>query len=413
MIARPSLWPLRAPAVLPLAAVALAGPFAADSRAADGDVALPPTETQTVDAKLVAACSQPGIQAIRATVVGVQVRGTLPTAAHAGRPFTFDGLTARFTIEPDLLRPQVEGTSGTLNARLDDFALIADGGSPTRSSVVSATAPLDLGTKPVPIARAPFFDAPVGAPKATFDPVGPWTIDAAAGGVAVGLDAFTLTLTPGSESPGFGTTFVSGKPLICKPSSPYFAKFRVDGPPPVEQAPVVTGLDPNIGPGGTTVTIRGTNLQNATGVAFEGNPAVFKLVSDTELRAIVPTLNFLVPPPPTLAWDVSVTNGAGTSVDTPADDFTYLTGTPFPPVVKIIVPSTVTWWRGATVRVAGSALKGATKVTIGGTAAKFTVRSDSELSVTAAPRLPGTYAVRVTTPGGTSAATKVASVTYR
>lgn len=412
MIARPRLRPaVRVRAALPLAAAALAGPLVAGAQA---DVILPPpADSQPVDATVRAACSQPGVENIRATTIDVRVQGQLPLAAYNGSDFTFDQLTARFTIEPDLMRPQVEGTRGSLNMRIDDLGLVADGGVPERASVVSPKAPLDLGTKPVKIASAPVFDAPVGAPKAVFDPVGPWTVSPTAGGVAVGLDAFTLTLTAYPEPSPTAKIAPTVTSLICKPGNRFFSKFPVNGPGPVEKVPVITSLEPNIGPGGATVTIRGEHLLNATGVEFEGNPAVFKLVSDTEVRAIVPTLYFLVPPPPTLAWDVSVTNATGTSADTAADDFTYLTGTPFPPVVKAITPASVPWFRGGTVKVTGEGFKGATKVTIGGTYSKFSVGSDNELKVAAAPRLPGRYALRVTTPGGTSPASKTAVITYR
>lgn len=411
MIARPSHRP-RLRRALPLAAAALLAPLTAPAHDALSDPLLPLPDTQEVDATVRAACSQPGIENIRATIVDVRVQGQLPVSARTGAQFTFDRLTARFTIEPDLIRPQVEGTRGMLNARLDDLALLADGGEPQRASVVSPKAPLDLGTKPVKIASATWFDAPVGAPKAAFDPVGPWTIATTAGGVAVGLDAFALTLTAYPEPTPTAKLAPTVTTLVCKPTSPWFAKFPVDGPPP-SKTPTIDALTPNVGPGGATVTITGKHLSDVTSVDFEGNPAVFKLVSDTEVRAIVPTLYFVVAPPPTLAWDVSVTTAAGTSADTKADDFTYLTGTPFPPSVTSIAPSVLPALRGGTVKVSGTGFTGTTKVTIGGTKSRFSVGSDTELKVTAAPRWPGRYVLRVTTPSGTSTAAKTAVVTFR
>src|SRR5581483_9257501 len=74
-------------------------------------------------------------------------------------------------------------------------------------------------------------------------------------------------------------------------------------------APTVTNVNPNSGPqaGGNTVTITGTNFQNATQVAFGGKNALsFTVVSRTEITATVPSGTGTV--------DVTVTTPAGTSL---------------------------------------------------------------------------------------------------
>lgn len=80
--------------------------------------------------------------------------------------------------------------------------------------------------------------------------------------------------------------------------------------------PTVTGLNPTSGPIGTTVTITGTNFTGATSVTFGGVSASFTVVSSTQITATVPAGT------PSGVVDVRVTNAAGTSVNTSADDFT-------------------------------------------------------------------------------------------
>jgi len=53
-------------------------------------------------------------------------------------------------------------------------------------------------------------------------------------------------------------------------------------------SPTVTSLSPTIGPTGTEVSVFGTGLDTTTGVAFNGVPAYFQIVSSTELTAIAP-----------------------------------------------------------------------------------------------------------------------------
>ena len=390
-------------------AAAAAALLAAAASPASADILPPPV--QEVDATLRSACEpvgQPPINAaIRARIVDVRVTGQAPLSGSPDGAFTFDRLTARFTIDPDLIRPQVEGTRGSLNARLDDLALLAEGGKPNPAQVVSPKAPLDLGTKPVKIATAPSFDAPVGAPKATFDPVGPWTVATDAGGVAIGLSTFSLTLTSYPEPSPTSKIAPTVTTLVCKPQSPWFAKFPVDPPSPAQ--PAITALTPNIAAGGQVVTINGTGLADASQVTFGGNPAAFKVVSPTELSAVVPTLYWFVAPPPTLQWDVAVTTPAGTSANTPADDFTYLTGTPSGPVITTVTPSSVPLL-GGKVRVLGRGFKGTTSVTVGRLAARFAVTADGSVTVAAPAQLQrGVYALTLRTPAGT-AATKL---TYR
>ena len=93
--------------------------------------------------------------------------------------------------------------------------------------------------------------------------------------------------------------------------------------PPADQftyvaAPTVTGVNPNTGPppGGTSVTISGTNFTGATAVRFGGNAAgAFSVVSATQITATSPAGTGTV--------DVTVTTPGGTSATSGADQFSY------------------------------------------------------------------------------------------
>jgi hypothetical protein len=79
--------------------------------------------------------------------------------------------------------------------------------------------------------------------------------------------------------------------------------------------PIVTGLNPTIGPVGTAVTITGSNLTGASAVRFNGTTAVFSVVNDTTITATVPSGATTGP--------VTVTNAVGTATGP-----TYTVGIP-------------------------------------------------------------------------------------
>jgi hypothetical protein len=83
----------------------------------------------------------------------------------------------------------------------------------------------------------------------------------------------------------------------------YLVVDAVDLAPPTA---AVTSFDPVGGPGGTVVTINGTNFTNVTAVQFNGTPATtFNVVSPTQLTATVPA--------GATTGLISVTNGGGTT----------------------------------------------------------------------------------------------------
>jgi hypothetical protein len=84
--------------------------------------------------------------------------------------------------------------------------------------------------------------------------------------------------------------------------------------------PVVTGVSPNAGPpgGGTVVTVTGVNFSGTNSVHFGATTATsFTVNNDSQITATAPA-------GAPGAVDVTVTNPAGTSAITQADQYTYM-----------------------------------------------------------------------------------------
>jgi hypothetical protein len=69
--------------------------------------------------------------------------------------------------------------------------------------------------------------------------------------------------------------------------------------------PSITSFTPTHGPVGTTVVILGSGLSHVTAVSFNGSPALYTIVTDSDVRATVPTGSTSGP--------ISVTTPAGTA----------------------------------------------------------------------------------------------------
>jgi hypothetical protein len=135
----------------------------------------------------------------------------------------------------------------------------------------------------------------------------------------------------------------------------------------VKAPPKIASFTPADGPAGTEVKIIGSNFLGATGVAFNGKPAViFTVDSDAQLRAKVPA--------GAATGKISVTNpdGAGAS----ANVFTVTSG----PLIASFVPAKAQV--GAEITISGSNFTGVTKVAFNGiTASSFVVDSSTKLRV--------------------------------
>jgi len=165
------------------------------------------------------------------------------------------------------------------------------------------------------------------------------------------------------------------------------------GPPPQ-----VTHIEPKEGPqgGGTTVTITGSNLGEATGVRFGASPAQsFGVQSSTSITAVSPAGSGTV--------GVTVTTPYGTTTAGPHEQFSYI-HTGVLPVVKKLSAKKGPAAGGTLVTITGSTFTGATEVKFGQTpAAEFEVQSDQAISVHSPPGTSGTAEVTVVNQFGSSA----------
>ncbi len=155
--------------------------------------------------------------------------------------------------------------------------------------------------------------------------------------------------------------------------------------------PTVSSISPAAGPttAGTKVTIIGTNFTHAWGVTFGEKSALgYAVNSDTQITATAPAGTGTV--------NVGVTTAGGAV--SAADQYTYVAA----PTVTSISPAKGPAAGGTTVTITGTNFSGATGVTFDGTAASYTVNSDTQITATA-PAGTGTANIRVTTAGGPSA----------
>jgi len=176
---------------------------------------------------------------------------------------------------------------------------------------------------------------------------------------------------------------------------------------PKPPKPVVTKVKPASGPasGGTVVKVKGQHLTGATKVLFgKAKGTSIKIKNDKKLTVVAPAH---VPG----AVPVRVVTKGGKSAKK-GPTFTYVAQTPAP-VVTAVTPATGTVSGGTVVTVTGTALSGATAVTFGGTpGTALSSVTPTSLTVKTPAHALGAVDVRVTTPGGTSAASGAAQFTY-
>jgi hypothetical protein len=163
--------------------------------------------------------------------------------------------------------------------------------------------------------------------------------------------------------------------------------------------PSVSALSTNSGPaaGGTTISVSGVNLADASAVHLGANAAAFSV------DAVSGTLSVTAPAgtPGTVA--LTVTTPAGTSAMSGPATYTYLGNVP-QPVVVTVNPDGAPLSGRPVVNVTGSGFSGATAVYVGSTPTTFSVQSDSSLTFSApAAADPEVVDVTVVGPGGGSA----------
>jgi len=163
-------------------------------------------------------------------------------------------------------------------------------------------------------------------------------------------------------------------------------------------APTVTGLSTITGStdGGTSLTITGTNLLNASTVEFGSADAIVDSDSATSI-----TVNAPAYAPGTV--DVTVTTPGGTSSTSSKDQFTY---DAVAPTVTSFYPAAGPLTGGTSVSIFGSSLSGATTVHFGAVAGLVQNVSPDGSFLTAVDPAEGAgpVSLTVTTPAGTSPA---------
>jgi hypothetical protein len=168
--------------------------------------------------------------------------------------------------------------------------------------------------------------------------------------------------------------------------------------------PVITGLSPEFGSlaGGTSVTVRGSNLGHPIAVRFgPTNGKITKIVSPTEIVIESPAGTGVV--------NVVLTTPAGESSTGAATHYTYYGN----PSVSSIEPNVGLADGGTTVYVKGRNLLGASVVRFGSAEARIVkVIGPGDVEVIT-PKGIGVVEVVVTTPIGTSPKSKTAVYTYR
>jgi uncharacterized repeat protein (TIGR03803 family) len=133
---------------------------------------------------------------------------------------------------------------------------------------------------------------------------------------------------------------------------------------------------------GKTIEILGQGFTGTTAVSFNGVNATFKNVSDTYMTAVVPA-GATTGPVTVTTFTSSMTSNRKFLVTPQIKSFTPASG-----VV------------GTSVVITGVSLTQATKVTIGGKAATFTVNSDTQVTATVPAGAKTGAKITITTPGG-------------
>ena len=157
--------------------------------------------------------------------------------------------------------------------------------------------------------------------------------------------------------------------------------------------PVITSI-PASGVVGAAITITGVSLSQTTKVTIGGRPAVFTVVSDTQVTATVPA---------------GAKTGAKILVTTPGGVAASPGTFAVVPVVKTFSPTSGPV--GTAVTITGTSFTGATNVTFGGVAAtSYSVINDQQVDALV-PAGAVTGKITITTPGGTGISSTSFTVT--
>jgi hypothetical protein len=313
----------------------------------------------------------PGISSFSPTAAAVGATVTLTGSGLTGATaVAFNGVSAIFTVNSDT---QITAT-------------VPAGAT---SGTISVTAPGGTATS-----AASFTVVPAPA-------ISSFTPTSAGAGAGVTVNGTGLTTTTAVSFNGTAATFTVTSDTQISTTVPAGA---TDGPISVTTAggvatstatftvipaPAISSFAPASGTPGSTVALTGSHFTGATAVAFNGTAAAgFNVDSDTQITATVPA--------GAISGPISVTTPGGAA--TSATSFTVLRV----PSLNSFSPTTA--GVGAAVTLTGSAFTGASVVAFNGTAAVFTVNSDTQITATV-PSGATSGTIAVTTPGGTATST--------
>ncbi|PIF35615.1 uncharacterized protein (TIGR03437 family) [Delftia sp. 60] len=327
----------------------------------------------------------------------VTLTGTGFSAAPATGAVRFGGVAAAYTVHSDtqITAMAPAGAAGTVDVTVatvggtsaasaaDRFTYVA---APTLTAISPAAGPVAGGTA-VTLTGTGFSAAPAtgavrfGAAAAAYTVLSDTQITAMAPAGAAGTVDVTVATIGGTSAASAGDRFTYA------------------------EAPTVASLAPATGPsaGGTQVTLTGTHLSAASTVKFGHQYASgVSVLSDTQLTAISP--------PGSGTVDLTVTSPGGTSAVTGSARFSYAGA----PAITGLSTQRGPASGGSSVILSGSDFTGATAVRFGAVQATgFTVDSATRITATAPAGSPGTVAVSVTTPEGTSPASATAQFSYQ
>jgi hypothetical protein len=252
------------------------------------------------------------------------------------------------------------------------------------SGPISVTTPFGTGTS------AGSFTVGSGPVVSTFSPLSgnvgdPVTIDGAnlSGASVVAFNGTSASFSPVSDF-RIAATVPSGATTGPIRVDNAFGSTLTSTDFVVGNAPVIAGFSPAVGAAASQVTVSGANLATASTVSFNGTSAVFQVISDSQITATVPA---------------GATSGP-IAVATPLGTATSATSFQVGSAPSLTGFTPASGPAGTQVSIAGTGLGGASAVAFNGTAATFTVQSDSQITASV-PAGATTGPISVATPLGT------------
>ncbi|WP_174990110.1 IPT/TIG domain-containing protein [Pandoraea aquatica] len=310
------------------------------------------------------------------TITGTNL-ADVTSVSFGGTPGTITSQTATQIIATspagsagtvDITVTSTGGTSATSGA--DQFTYV---NVPTVSNVSPSSGPTGGGTT-VTISGANFV---VGSTTVKFGTT-------TATGVSVSSASSLTAVAPAGTA---GTVDITVTTAAGTSATSLSDQFTYVAPPSL------LNTSPSSGPtaGGTSVTLTGNNFTSGSTVTIGGTAA-----SSVTFNSAT-SLTVTTPAHAAGDADIVVTTVGGSV--TQVGGFKFIPA----PAVSSVSPTEGPVAGNTAVTISGTNFTGATQVTFGGTSASFVVVSASQITATAPPNSVGTFDIRVTTPGGTSA----------